>query len=74
MLARKGYDNHHCQYKPPDKKWGWSVDDVMPGRDGPEDFEKESVDIGPWRQRIEFLPLRHRVEIGPLRQELNFDR
>ena len=33
-LARKGYDNHHCQNKPPDRKWGWIVDDVMPGRDG----------------------------------------
>ena len=37
-LARKGYDNHHCHNKPPDSKWGWSVDDVMPGGDGPENL------------------------------------
>ena len=30
-----------------------------------EDFEKEAVKIGPWKQRIKFLLLR---------QELNFDR
>ena len=40
------------------------MDDVMPGREF-EDFEKESDEIG---------PLRQRVEIGPLRRELNFDR
>ena len=33
-LVCKGYDNHHCHNKPPDRKWGWSVDDTMPGRDG----------------------------------------
>ena len=38
MLARKGYDNHHCHNKPPDRKWGLSMDDVMPGRDGPENL------------------------------------
>ena len=27
-----------CHNKPPDKKWGWSVDDVMPGRDDPENL------------------------------------
>ena len=44
-----------------------SVDDVMPGRDGPENLmmlkkSQLKVDIGPWRQIFEFLPLRHRVE------------
>ena len=38
MLASKGYDNHHCHNKPPDRKWGWSVDDVMPRIDGPENL------------------------------------
>ena len=33
-LSRKGYNNHHCHNKPPDRKWGWSVDDIMPRRDG----------------------------------------
>ena len=37
-LAHKGYGNHHCHNKPPDRIWGWSVDDVMPGRDGPENL------------------------------------
>ena len=41
---------------------GWSVDDVMPGRDGPENLRilKKSqwrVEIGPWRQKFEFVPL-----------------
>ena len=37
---RKGYDNHPCNNKPLGWKRGWSMydvmDDVMPGRDGPE--------------------------------------
>ena len=42
-LASKGYDNHHCHNKPPDRKWSWSVEDVMIWkRVGWE------VDIGPW--------------------------
>ena len=59
---------------------GWSVDDVMPGRDGPENLRilKKSqlkvVDIGPWRQRIEFLPLRHRVEFLQLKDVVEFSR
>ena len=49
----------------------------MPGRDGPENLKilKKSllkVDIGPWRQRIEFLPLRHRVEFLRLKDEAEF--
>ena len=58
-LVRKGYDNHHCYNKPPDRKRGWSVDDVMPARDGPENLRilKKSqlgVEIGPCRPRDEF--------------------
>ena len=37
------------------------MDDVIPGRDGPEeveDFEKESVEIGPLRWELSFLLLR----------------
>ena len=37
-LAHKGYDNHHCHNKSPERKWVWSVDDVMPRRDGPENL------------------------------------
>ena len=33
-LAHKGDDNHHCYNKPLHRKWDWSVDDVMPGREG----------------------------------------
>ena len=28
----------YCDNKPPERKWSWSVDDVMPGRDGPENL------------------------------------
>ena len=27
-----------CLNKPPDRKWSWSIDDVMPGRDDPENL------------------------------------
>ena len=46
-----------CHDKPPDRKWDWSMDDVMPRRDGPdkfEDFEKESVEIGPLKRELDF--------------------
>ena len=71
-LVRKGYDNHHCHNKTPDRKWGWSVDDVMPRRDDPENLWilKKShlkVEIGAWRQRVKFLPLRHGVGFGSLK-------
>ena len=41
------------------------MDDVIPGRDGLENLRylKKSqlkVDIGPWRQTVESLPLEHR--------------
>ena len=44
----------------------------MPGKDGPENLRilKKSqlgVEIGPWKTRVEFLPLRHRVGFGPLK-------
>ena len=60
-LAPKGYDNQYCHNKPRDRKWVWSVNDVMPRRDGPENLRisKKSqfkVDIGPCRQIVEFLP------------------
>ena len=56
-LVRKGYDNHHCHNKPPDKKWSWSVDDVMSRRDGPENLRilrknQLKAEIGLWRQRV----------------------
>ena len=37
-LARKGYDNDHCHNKLPGRKWGWRMDDIMPGIDGPENL------------------------------------
>ena len=54
---RKGYDNHHCHNKPQERKWGWSVDDVIPGRDSPENLRilKKSqleVEIRPWSQVV----------------------
>ena len=38
------------------------MDDVMPGRDGPENLRilkknQLRVEIGPWKQTVEFLPL-----------------
>ena len=30
------------------------MDDVMPRRDGPENFEKTSVEIGPLRRELNF--------------------
>ena len=57
MLVRKGYDNHHCHNKPPDRKWVWSVDDVMPGREGHENLTilkngQLTIDIGPWSRVV----------------------
>ena len=57
-LVRKGYNNHHCHNKPPRQEMGRSVDEFMPGRDGPENLRilKKSqlkVEIGPRRQIIE---------------------
>ena len=68
-LVRKGYDNHHWHNKSPDWKWGWSVDDVLPGKYGPVNLRilKKShlrVENGSWRQIVEFLPLTHRVEFS----------
>ena len=50
-----------CYNKPPDRKWGWSVDDVMPRRDGPENLrilKKRSVEIEPLRRELGIQPLR----------------
>ena len=65
-LVRKGYDNHHCHNKPPDRKWGLSVGDVISGRDVPENLRifKKLVQIGQWRHRVEFLPLRRELDLG----------
>ena len=45
-----------CHNKPPDRKWGWSVDDDMPRRDGPENLGILK------RRQLSFLPLRHAVK------------
>ena len=78
MLARKGYDNHHCHNKPPDRKWGRNVEDVRPGRDGPENLRilKKSqlrLDHGGrelsfchWGIELSFLPLRRRLSFSGL--------
>ena len=49
--------------KTPDMKLGWSVDDVMPGGDGPENLRilkksQSRIEIRPWRHRVAFLPLK----------------
>ena len=44
-----------CHNKPPDSKWGWSVDDVMPRRDGLGNLRILK------RLQLSFLPLRHAV-------------
>ena len=56
--------------------WGWSVDDVMPGRDGPDNFSilKKSrlkVDVGLWKMRVEFSTFVAAVKIiGSLPTEI----
>ena len=72
-VVRKGYDNHHCHNKPPDRKWGWSVDDVIPGKDGPEKLrilKKSQLRLDNWVEKLRldhkgrqlsFLPLEQRV-------------
>ena len=68
-----------CHNKPPDRKWGWCVDDTMLGRDGPENLRilKKSqlrVEIGPWRRELGIRPLSRRVEfLGSLPAEMNWD-
>ena len=46
----------------------------MLGRDGPENLRilKESVEIGPWRQKVEFLPLRHRFKFSTIAAVVKF--
>ena len=51
----------------------------MPGRDGPENLRilKESqltLDIGPWRQTVKFLPLSWEFGIRPLSRRVDFFR
>ena len=63
-LARKGYDNHHCHNKPLVRKWGWSVDDIMPGKDAPENLrilKKSQLRLDHGCRKLNYLPLRHVV-------------
>ena len=60
----KGFDNHHCHNKPLDRKWGWSVDDVMPGRDVPENLrilKKSQLRLDHGGTELSFLPLWQRL-------------
>ena len=46
-----------CHNKPPDRKWGWSVDDVMPRRDDPENLrilKRRQLGIRPLKDRVGF--------------------
>ena len=46
-----------CHNKPPDRKLGWSVDDVMPRRDGPENLrilKKSHLDFDHWKSELDF--------------------
>ena len=46
-----------CHNKPPYRKWGWSVDDIMPRRDGPENLrilKRPQLGIRPLKTRVEF--------------------
>ena len=59
----KGYDNHHCHNNPPDRKWGCSGDDVMPGRDCPANLrilKKSQLRVewfGHWVEELSFSNL-----------------
>ena len=44
-----------CHNKTPDRKWDWSVDDVMPRSDGPENLRI-------LKEKLSFLPLWRAVE------------
>ena len=76
-LCRKDIIITICHNKPPDRKWGWSVDDVMPRCDGPENFrilKREELGIRPLKVQLGFLLLRHAVEFfGPWPAEMNWD-
>ena len=64
-LARKGYDNHHCHNKPPDRKLGWNVDDVMPRRDVPDNLrilKRRQLRWDSWGIELGLLPLRYVVK------------
>ena len=55
-----------CHNKPPDRKWGWGIDDVIPRRDGPENLRILK------RRQLSFLPLGHAVEFfGSRPTEMN---
>ena len=46
-----------CHNKPPDRKLGWSVDDIMPRRDGPENLrilKRRQLGIQPLKDVIGF--------------------
>ena len=69
MLALKGYDNHQCYNKPPDRKWGlecgwhhawkrWSWEF--------EDFEKEKLRLDHEGMELSFLPLRRWLSFSGL--------
>ena len=61
-----------CHNKLPDRKWSWSVDEVISRRDGSENFEKTVVEIRPLKAKLGFLPLRRAVEFfGSRPAEMN---
>ena len=66
-----------CLNKSPDRKWDWSVDDVIPRRDGPENLrilKRRQLRIRPLKAGLGFLPLRHAVEFfGSRLAEMNWD-
>ena len=77
-LARKGYDNHPCHNKP-QREMGWSVDDIMPRRDGLRilrilrntaveswhwTMKEDSWVLCHWGRQLGSLPLMQTVEIG----------
>ena len=64
-----------CHNKPPDRKWGWSVDDIMSRRDGPENLrilKRRQLGIRPLRRGLGFLPLKREVQFfGSRPTEMN---
>ena len=53
---------------------GRSVDDVMPRRDGPENFEKRVVEIWPLKMVVEFSTIAVGIEfLGSRPAEMNCD-
>ena len=64
-----------CHNKPPDRKWGWSVVDIMPGRDGPKNLrilKKSHLRLDHGGRQLSFCHWSIEMSSLPLRWRLSF--